>query len=134
MIVSAAVGLLVMIGSGSGSCSGTFTTGASVAETGISSTSVFAATGDSVTFVGELDFITVGLIVGRAEGADESVGGDVGLTDGEGLYVFFPFLALDVAVAVVVVVVAFALLDLLDLVALPPFGSGFLVPLGASAS
>jgi len=47
------------------------------------------------------------------------------ITDGGGLYVFFPFLALDVA---------FALLDLLDLVALPPFGSGFLVPLGASAS
>jgi hypothetical protein len=146
MTVLASVGLLVMTGCGCGSCSGsgTVTTGASVAGTvagtGISSTSVGATLGDSVgfdvgeavTLVGELDFVTVGLIVGRAEGADESVGGDVGLTDGEGLYVFFPFLAL--AVELVAVAVDFALLDLLDLAddgALPSLGAdGFLVPLG----
>jgi len=66
----------------------------------------------------------VGFIVGRAEGADESVGGDVGLTDGEGLYVFFPFLAL---------AVAFALLDLFVLAdgVLPPLGAeGLFVSLG----
>jgi len=155
MTVLASVGLLVMTGSCCGSCSGsctvtvttgasvagTVTTGASVAGTGATvGDSVGATVGDSVgfdvgeavTLVGELDFVTVGLIVGRAEGADESVGGDVGLIDGEGLYVFFPFLAL--AVELVAVAVDFALLDLLDLAddgALPPLGAdGFLVPLG----
>jgi len=146
MTVLASVGLLVMTGSCCGSCSGsctvtvttgasvaTVTTGASVAGTGATvGDSVGFDVGEAVTLVGELDFVTVGLIVGRAEGADESVGGDVGLTDGEGLYVFFPFLAL--AVELVAVAVDFALLDLLDLAddgALPPLGAdGFLVPLG----